>query len=381
MGKKKTTQYGTGSLFYDKAKNRWVVMASLPKTSDGKRRRVRRSFETKSEAAGFLAEGSVSSEAIDVAANLTVNDLLFGWQGWIKRRVEGGQLAGSTADLYDLCVRHLDRALGAQLANEVSVDDVERFLGRASERFSGRYVAMQRNALDQAYRWGQRNRLLVWNPAHLSVSPSQLSYRQGTVLTAEQAQGLLAASVGDRLHGFWAVMLGLGLRPGEAMALTWSCIDLESDPCVVHVRAYLRKGPKGPFLGEPKTLRSTRSLDAPTFVSEALRAHLASHQSPVGGVWGDLVFRSNQGTPHDHPNLRRALKRLCVGAGLPALTLYDLRRTAGSLLVDSGVHLESVADMLGHSSVATTRRHYVRAVRPTVPHALRLDKVLSGHGC
>jgi hypothetical protein len=65
-------------------------MASLPKTSDGKRRRVRRSFETKSEAAAFLAEGSVSSEAIDVAANLTVNDLLVGWQGWIKRRVEGG---------------------------------------------------------------------------------------------------------------------------------------------------------------------------------------------------------------------------------------------------------------------------------------------------
>jgi integrase len=53
-----------------------------------------------------------------------------------------------------------------------------------------------------------------------------------------------------------------------------------------------------------------------------------------------------------------------------------LRRTAGSLLVDAGVHLECVADLLGHSSVATTRRHYVRAVRPTVPHAVGLDAVL-----
>ena len=35
--------------------------------------------------------------------------------------------------------------------------------------------------------------------------------------------------------------------------------------------------------------------------------------------------------------------------------------------MDAGVHLECVADLLGHSSVATTRRHYVRAVRPTVP--------------
>jgi integrase len=36
----------------------------------------------------------------------------------------------------------------------------------------------------------------------------------------------------------------------------------------------------------------------------------------------------------------------------------------------------TVGDLLGHSSVATTRRHYVRAVRPTVPHAGGLDAVL-----
>ena len=65
-------------------------------------------------------------------------------------------------------------------------------------------------------------------------------------------------------------------------------------------------------------------------------------------------------------------------AGLPPLTLYDLRRTAGSLLVDAGVHLECVADLLGHASVATTRRHYVRAVRPTVPHVTQLNSVLGG---
>jgi integrase len=89
------------------------------------------------------------------------------------------------------------------------------------------------------------------------------------------------------------------------------------------------------------------------------------------------VFATSSGTPYAHRNLRRALKRVCANAGLPSLTLYDLRRTAGSLLVDEGVHLECVADLLGHSSVATTRRHYVRAVRPTVPHAKQMDTVIS----
>ena len=178
------------------------------------------------------------------------------------------------------------------------------------------------------------------------------------------------------MHALWAVMLGVGLRPGEAMGLTWPCVELDSDPGVLHVRHYLRRGSEGVFLGAPKTTYSARSLDMPAFVSGALRAHSEGCQSPPQGPWCDLVFPTGAGTPHGHRNLRRALRGLCEQAELPALTLYDLRRTAGSLLVDAGVHLECVADLLGHASVATTRRHYVRAVRPTVPHAGGLDAVL-----
>jgi len=235
---------------------------------------------------------------------------------------------------------------------------------------------MQRNVLAQAYRWAQRNRRLDWNPAQLSTCPASSPVRAGSVLSPEQAQRLLKAAEGDRLHALWSVMLGVGLRPGEALALTWQCVDLDVEPAVIHVRSYLRKGPDGMYLGALKTHNSARSLDAPTFVAESLNAHRQSRQSPSEGPWRDLVFLSTTGTPQGHRNVRRALRQLCETAGLPPLTLYDLRRTAGSLLVDAGVHLECVADLLGHSSVATTRRHYVRAVRPTVPHALWLDAVL-----
>ena len=161
------------------------------------------------------------------------------------------------------------------------------------------------------------------------------------------------------------------------MGLTWDCVDLNSDPSVLHVRHYLRTGKDGVFLGQPKTAQSARSLDLPDFVVDALRSHADASETRSEGVWRDLVFATSSGTPYAHRNLRRALKRVCANAGLPSLTLYDLRRTAGSLLVDAGVHLECVADLLGHSSVSTTRRHYVRAVRPTVPHAKQMDAVIN----
>jgi len=374
MARRTKRRLGDGSIFYDKKRHRWVAMLSQPASGQGKRRRIRRTFLTREEAKAFL--GEQSAPALSPSADVTVGVLLDGWQEWVCRRAEANQLAPNTVAGYGYATAHVRATFGRCLAAEVTVDDVERFLTVQSRVHSGRYVVLQRNVLDQAYRWAQRNRLLTWNPAQLSTCPGQLDHKPGIALTAQQAQRLLEASRGDRLHALWAVMLGVGLRPGEAMGLTWPCVDLGSEPGVLHVRHYLRRGSEGVFLGAPKTTYSARSLDMPTFVSNALRAHSEGPQTRPEGPWRDLVFPTGAGTPHGHRNLRRALRGLCEDAGLPALTLYDLRRTAGSLLVDAGVHLECVADLLGHASVATTRRHYVRAVRPTVPHAVGLDAVL-----
>ena len=307
MARRTARRLGHGLIFYDKTRRRWVAMVSLP-TTDGTRRRLRRTFPTRDEAEAFLGERG--TPLFSLSADLTVVDLLDGWQDWVRRKADAGQLAVSTVELYELCVRHLRTGLGVRRAVDVSVDELERFLACQSERLSGRYVVMQRNVLDQAYRWAQRNRLLTWNPAQLSTCPAQLDHKPGVALTALQAQRLLEASAGDRLHALWAVMLGVGLRPGEAMALTWPCVDLGSDPGVLHVRHYLRRGSDGVFLGAPKTAQSARSLDMPAFVSDALRAHSETYQSPAESPWRDLVFPTGAGTPHGHRNLRRALRRL-----------------------------------------------------------------------
>ena len=173
-------------------------MASLPRGVDGRRRRLRRTFDTKSDAELFLS--GLTPEEVVPAEDLTVGDLLGDLQESIRRRFEAGQLAVSTVELYALCGRHLDAEFADRLALDVSVDDVERFLARQAERLSSRYVAMQRNVLAQAYRWAQRNRRLDWNPAQLSTCPASSPVRAGSVLSPEQAQRLLKAAEGDRLH-------------------------------------------------------------------------------------------------------------------------------------------------------------------------------------
>ena len=369
------THSGLGTVFFDTAKNRWVAAVPLPPGLDGKRRRRQRTFPSKRDAVACLSQPVTDTPPVPEV--LLVGDLLDGWFKARERRAVQGELSPKTMEISGHVARRIRACLGRYEAESLSVDDIEEFLVAQASEVSLRYVQMQRNVLDQAYKWAARNRLLTWNPAVLASLPHTTRSDHGQVLTADQAANLLESSRGSRWHALWATMLGAGLRPGEALALTWPCLDLDQDPGVLHVRHYLRTGTGGPFLGEPKTARSSRSLDLPHFTTQALKQLQEVSDSPCVGVWAGLVFHTDTDQPIGLPNARRALRRACADAGLPRLCLYDLRRTAGSLLVDAGVHLEQVADLLGHADVATTRRHYVRAIRPTVPQAVHLDEVLT----
>ena len=50
-------------------------------------------------------------------------------------------------------------------------------------------------------------------------------------------------------------------------------------------------------------------------------------------------------------------KKACEEVGLPELRFHDLRHTAASLMVNRGVDLYVVGNVLGHSSAETTKRY------------------------
>ena len=107
-------------------------------------------------------------------------------------------------ELSELAARHVQASLGTIVASELSVDAVEVFLSNQLERFSFRYVQLQRNVLDQGYKWATRNRLLSWNPVTLSALPRGSNGSHGTVLTAKQVLKLLDVSKG------WALACVVG---------------------------------------------------------------------------------------------------------------------------------------------------------------------------
>ncbi|MHB8670803.1 MAG: site-specific integrase [Acidimicrobiales bacterium] len=202
-------------------------------------------------------------------------------------------------------------------------------------------------------------------------------------LTPVQARALLVAASEERLEALVVTGLMLGLGPGELTGLLWSDLDLEAGTLTV---ARSMKRERGSLrLGPVKRSRAGhRSIDLPIPVLDALRAHRTrqvSERLSAGPLWQDegLVFCSEIGTALDPSNVRRTFDCVCRRAGLGHWTPYELRHSAASLLIDAGVPLEQVADLLGDDP-RTLLRHYRHRVRPTVDAAKAPMEAMFGTG-
>lgn len=139
----------------------------------------------------------------------------------------------------------------------------------------------------------------------------------------------------------------VGYRPGELFGLTRRYIDLDTWQIHVHGVA-TRTG----WRAWAKSSKSHRATPVPKRLREPLKAHVEDlgpddlvFPAPGGGVWDDRNFARRIFTP--------AIKRAGVKLGTP----YDMRHTAASWLVQKGVDLKRVQDLLGHEKYSTTLRY------------------------
>lgn len=294
---------------------------------------------------------------------LTVKEFLTTYLATIKPGVRP-----STYRSYEQNVRlYLIPALGRRPLAKLTPQEVQAFLdakakekSRTGKPFSAaslqRMRAILRQALGQAEAWDQLPR----NVAKLAKPPKG-KRRKAKVLSAVQAESLLAAIKGDRLEALYRVALTLGLRQGEVLGLRWEHVDLKAGTLLVCEAMQRVKG-EGLVAVEPKSDAGTRTIKLPKFLVELLRAHeVAQAEERLGATkWADrgLVFCTKRGTPFDGPNVTRYFQRHLDRVGLPHMRFHDLRHSAISFLAASGVPLEVAQRIAGHSDARLTANVY-----------------------
>lgn len=164
--------------------------------------------------------------------------------------------------------------------------------------------------------------------------------------------------------------------------MTWDHVDLEGDseatpPVPPHVAAWrsVRSG------GYTKTRRSRCTLALPKRCVDAPQRDREEQRRSQGDQWAEtgLLFASAAGTTLDAANVRRAFRAVLKNAGgvdASQCTPRELRHGFVSLLPDSGVALEEISRLVGHSS---TEIVYLKQIRPVLQTgAVAMDRVFGG---
>lgn len=140
----------------------------------------------------------------------------------------------------------------------------------------------------------------------------------------------------DHLHPFVLLALNSGARRGELFGLTWADVDFDRKVMT------LRGG--GTKNGQTRVIPLNR---------EALQ--VLTDWTPAERKASDYVFPGEDGGRL--VSLKTAWTSLVKQAKLPAFRFHDCRHHFASRLVQSGVDLAIVRELLGHSSFAITQRY------------------------
>lgn len=228
-----------------------------------------------------------------------------------------------------------------------------------------RELATLRAILTMAARcWGAPVATIAWRAHALREAAPRARY-----LTAEDAQRLLEAAA-PHLRPAIELSLLTGIRLANCVRLDWAQVDLAGATLNLRVKSMTAAG------GKPH-----RVPLAPPAV--ALLANLAPDFSPAGDARKrrGRVFLYTPPRPGAVPRpiktWRTAWRAACRRADIADFRWHDLRHTCASWLVQRGVPLEVVREILGHADIGTTLRYAHHADDAARRAVAQLGQILS----
>lgn len=180
--------------------------------------------------------------------------------------------------------------------------------------------------------WSLERSYIETNPAkHKSLKP-KYEKRLPNPFTKEELKMMFRFLDKETplISTYFRTILYTGMRPGEAISLKWEQVNFKNN--VIHVVKTKTKTPRSiPLHPELRKLLNSLPKDF------------------------TYVFDSGQNEPLGNNNYYyHKMRRACVIMDIPRHKPYDLRHTFATRLVEQGIHLGAVSELLGHSSIEQT---------------------------
>ena len=352
MPKQNRRGKGEGSIF-KRADGRWAGYVTVGYGPDGRQLKRWVYGRTRREVAQKLAKlmPKAGSGILPEPSRVTVREWL---EQYAQRR--SLEVRPSTSRHYASYIRYLEPLHRLRLSGLRPLHIRNAYVVLAERGLSPSVRRHVHAFLKSALREAVRLELIDGNPADAVDPPPLKHVRPPRAWRAEEAARFIEqARSSSRYYALFALMLGHGLRVGEALALKWD--DWGGDTLRIRYTMNLRTRELGP----PKTSSSSRTIYLSAEMQNALLEHRraqelerAAARSWVDGGW---IFPSTRGTPTLYRNLRRHFLGLCRAAGVEPIGLHGLRHTYTTMALRL-LPPKVVSSALGHADVHLTLQVY-----------------------
>ncbi|MBM4389278.1 MAG: site-specific integrase [Deltaproteobacteria bacterium] len=228
--------------------------------------------------------------------------------------------------------RVLSKAFGGKRLKQITVEAVERYKKERLETVTpatvNREIACLKVMFRKAVDWG----LLNENPMK---RVKQLKEGAGRVKTlSEEDEERLLSACPSWLKPIVITALDQGMRMGEILSLQWGDIDLR----------------KGLIMIRDSKSGEGRTLPMSGRVKELLK------EMPRG-LPDVIVFATNAGTQRRVDDTGRRFHDVVKKIGLHDFRFHDLRHVFATRLVERGIGIITLKELLGHKTLAMVTRY------------------------
>jgi integrase len=317
---------------------------------DGQTRLVSAFGKTKTAAETNLLKKLKERAKTSLAGQLTamhkIRHAIELWETKFADLVAEGQRSPSSLDTYRRSIKnHLLPALGEVRIGEASTPRIDSVVSEIKKRAGAPTARTCRSIISSVMGLAVRYGAINVNPVREVDRIEHNAKKLPRALNAEEVR-LLRKQLGNDeravradLPDLVTFMLGTGVRIGEALAVLWSQVDLETGKIKI-THTIVRVNGEGLLRKITKSRAGQRELGLPNWALAVLRARFAA-----GIRLDEPIFADALGGFRDPSNVRRSLREALAPVGSTARR--DLGHSLRAARRETGMTRKEVARALG----------------------------------
>ncbi len=284
-------------------------------------------------------------------------------------------------------------AIDGKMAKRKNPETGKMELVKTGEPLSAKTIRNIHDIISKALNTAVQQGLIKDNVSQRVTIPKVI-HEEVKPFTEKQQKDFLAAIREHRFKDIFTVTLFTGLREGEAVGLTWDCVDFKKGTLKVYRQLQRTPGKWSEWRFVPLKNSKTRYIKLSPYVVELLK--LTKKQQKIdklaaGEMWEgfqtieeqetSFIFTDSFGNHFNSAVVYENFKKIAEQIGIPSARFHDLRHTFAVNSLQCGDNPKTVQEALGHATAAFTLNVYGHvSERMMEEHANRQQEYIQSLG-